>query len=140
MSTQRHRVSEGFVVPFTLPATVTAAVHHRCITATAFDGLPRNRGPTRTPSLSQIWRQHEAWDEESGLQACYGKPWKRAFFYRSVHGLVTVRSGSLSAVSLEPLGAGALGSPGARRSKRMPIWLTVAILALTALIAFKDLL
>jgi hypothetical protein len=48
VSTQQHRVSEGFVVPFTLPATVTAAVHHRCITATAFDSLPRNRGPTRT--------------------------------------------------------------------------------------------
>jgi hypothetical protein len=31
-------------VPLT---TATEAVHHPCITSTAFGGLPRNRGPTR---------------------------------------------------------------------------------------------
>jgi hypothetical protein len=48
-------------------------VHHPGITGTSLGGSRRNRGPTRPAWLSQIWQFNEAWDEESGLQACYGK-------------------------------------------------------------------
>ena len=50
---------------------------------------------------------------ESGLQACYGKsPGNGAFSMVTFrYGLVTLRVKQLSAVSLEPLGAGARPSP-----------------------------
>ena len=37
----------GVGVPLAFLATATEAVHHRCITSTAFGGLPRDRGSTR---------------------------------------------------------------------------------------------
>src|SRR5262249_56052063 len=37
----------GVGVPLAFLATATEAVHHRCVTSTAFGGLPRDRGSTR---------------------------------------------------------------------------------------------
>src|SRR5262249_48106015 len=37
----------GVGVPLAFLAAATEAVHHRCITSTAFGGLPRDRGSTR---------------------------------------------------------------------------------------------
>jgi hypothetical protein len=37
----------GWAVPLTFLATATEAVHHPCITSTAFGSLPRDRGSTR---------------------------------------------------------------------------------------------
>src|SRR5262249_8073224 len=37
----------GGGVPLAFLAAATEAVHHRCITSTAFGGLPRDRGSTR---------------------------------------------------------------------------------------------
>jgi hypothetical protein len=41
----------GWGVPLAFLATATEAVHHRCITSTAFGGLPRDRGSTRNPMV-----------------------------------------------------------------------------------------
>ena len=59
--------------PLALLATATAAVHHPGITGTSFGGSDGIAGRREPAWLSQIWRFDEAWDEESGLQACYGK-------------------------------------------------------------------
>jgi hypothetical protein len=50
--------------------TPTLAVHHRCITTTAFGGALRNRRSGGTAWLSQNWRYDEGFGEESGLQVC----------------------------------------------------------------------
>jgi hypothetical protein len=50
-----------------------AARHHRCITATAFGGVPRKRPPERNRMVKPKRQPKPRRGVESGLQACYGK-------------------------------------------------------------------
>ena len=64
--------------------TTTAAVHHRCITGTAFGGVSRTACQCRNRMVKLNLRPDKDRDEESGLQACYGKsPGNGAFSIKS---------------------------------------------------------
>jgi hypothetical protein len=51
-------------------ATATGAVHHRCITSTAFGAFRGIADRRETGWLSQIRRPDDSWGEESGLEVC----------------------------------------------------------------------
>jgi hypothetical protein len=59
VDSRHHGILGATAVPLALLATATAAVHHRCITGTAFGGLSAEGEPTRNRM-------------ESGLQPCRG--------------------------------------------------------------------
>jgi hypothetical protein len=85
-------------------------VHHRCITRTAFGGLPRNRGPTGSRMVKPNLPTMRALARRIRLTGLLRKtPAHVGVFYRSFAGrlVLVAATACRGAISLEPLGAGA---------------------------------
>jgi len=90
-------VRGGPVDALTLLTTATRAVHHRCITATAFGGIWRNRLPRRNAWLSQNSCLADRFGEESGLPALVQERREKCGFPTS--GRVLVQHGCIASAT-----------------------------------------